>query len=193
MKLIEMKKALQIFRRKTFYVVILLIYIINSAMTINRTHNTDKLEEFYGKKNVQQNIGETEKGRKLLPASSEIVGYAKEQLGKPYKYAAKGPGRFDCSGFTGFVFRKFDILLPASARLQSQFGKEVQQQDLLPGDLVFFKSPTHKAIGHVGIVTEVSPKSIKFIHSSTGKGVVINDLLTSKHYSARYRGARRVL
>ena len=69
------------------------------------------------------------------------------QRGKPYVWAASGPGSFDCSGLTSYAYRAAGITLPHSSRMQSQMGQPVSRDQLQPGDLVFFYSP----VSHVGI------------------------------------------
>lgn len=90
-------------------------------------------------------------GKKFPPptraARSEVVSVAKKYLGAPYKWGASGPNRFDCSGFTMFVYRQVGVSLPHSSRAQIGYGERVSKSDLQPGDLVFFGSPIH----HVGI------------------------------------------
>lgn len=78
---------------------------------------------------------------------SEVVNIAKRYLGAPYQWAAAGPNRFDCSGFTMYVYRQVGVSLPHSSRAQIGCGERVSRGNLQPGDLVFFGSPIH----HVGI------------------------------------------
>ncbi|HVE99531.1 MAG TPA: NlpC/P60 family protein [Mycobacteriales bacterium] len=70
------------------------------------------------------------------------------QLGKPYRWGAAGPDRFDCSGLTMYVWAKAGVSLPHSSRAQRHAGRSVSRGELRPGDLVFRGSPT---IHHVGI------------------------------------------
>lgn len=96
--------------------------------------------------------GSTSSGSQSFPAPtraprSEVVNIAKRYLGAPYQWAAAGPNRFDCSGFTMFVYRQVGVSLPHSSRSQIYSGQRVSRGDLQPGDLVFFGSPIH----HVGI------------------------------------------
>lgn len=77
----------------------------------------------------------------------QVVEIAKRYLGAPYQWAAAGPDRFDCSGFTMFVYRQVGVSLPHSSRMQINYGERVSRSNLRPGDLVFFGSPIH----HVGI------------------------------------------
>ncbi len=68
-------------------------------------------------------------------------------IGRPYRYGAGGPGSFDCSGFTSYVWRAAGVSLPHSSRAQYAATKRVSREDLQPGDLVFFGRPIH----HVGM------------------------------------------
>ena len=75
-----------------------------------------------------------------------IVNEAKNQLGKPYVWAGKGPDTFDCSGLTAYVYRQVaGIEIGESTYTQINAGIEVSQSELQPGDLVF------PSDGHVGI------------------------------------------
>lgn len=78
---------------------------------------------------------------------SGVVGIALRYLGSPYQWAASGPSRFDCSGFTMFVYAQVGVSLPHSSRAQIGCGERVGRANLQPGDLVFFGSPIH----HVGM------------------------------------------
>ena len=80
-------------------------------------------------------------------AAQTAVDVAMAQRGKPYVWAASGPGAFDCSGLTAYAYRAAGISLPHSSALQSRIGQAVSRAQLQPGDLVFFYSP----VSHVGI------------------------------------------
>jgi cell wall-associated NlpC family hydrolase len=79
--------------------------------------------------------------------ASTAVSVARQQIGKPYEWAADGPDTFDCSGLTMYAWGKAGVSLPHSS--QAQFGSltHIAKSQLQPGDLVFFGSPIH----HVGI------------------------------------------
>jgi cell wall-associated NlpC family hydrolase len=79
---------------------------------------------------------------------SQVVQIALSKLGSPYQWAAAGPDRFDCSGFTMWVYARVGVSLPHSSRAQAGVGQRVSRADLAPGDLVFFGRPR---IHHVGI------------------------------------------
>jgi cell wall-associated NlpC family hydrolase len=108
-------------------------------------------------------------------------------LGSPYKWAGTTEKGFDCSGYSSFVFAKFDIKLPHTSKGQAQYGTKVDKADLRAGDLVFFNTDG-TGISHVGVYVGNG----EFYHSATGKGVIVTKMSDS-YYVKRYVTARRVL
>jgi cell wall-associated NlpC family hydrolase len=80
-------------------------------------------------------------------AAQIAVDTALAQRGKPYVWAAEGPGSYDCSGLMLYAYAAAGISLPHSSAMQSQMGTPVSRSQLQPGDLVFFYSP----VSHVGM------------------------------------------
>lgn len=78
---------------------------------------------------------------------NKAIGFALDQLGKPYVWGAAGPGSYDCSGLTSKAYAAAGISLPHSAAQQYNYGHHVSLDDLQPGDLVFWYQP----IGHVAL------------------------------------------
>lgn len=76
---------------------------------------------------------------------------AARHYNKPYQYGAAGPSRFDCSGFTMYVFKRLGRSLPhqSSAQYNAPGVKKVTRSTLRFGDLVF--TIRNGRIGHVGI------------------------------------------
>lgn len=137
----------------------------------------------------EDNIANTV-SRSANRTSLKIVQEAKKLLGKRYKYGATGPNKFDCSGFTTYVFKKCGIKLPRTSSTQATVGKKVSKSNLQTGDLVFFNSNGKGTkISHVGIYIGNG----KFIHASSGSkySVIISDITTGT-YNKRYVTARRV-
>lgn len=127
--------------------------------------------------------------------TGEIIDYATKHLGRPYRSGAKGPSSFDCSGFTSYVFKKFDIALSPSSRTQYTQGRKISLDEVRPGDLLFFAGRRGgKTVGHVGMAVDVNEDgSIKFIHAATSKGITYGKYPDGGYYSKRYIGARRVI
>lgn len=123
---------------------------------------------------------------------ANIVNYAATFLGTPYKSGGAGPGGFDCSGFTYYVFKQFGYTLPRGPASQmNALGTSVSKSNLLPGDLVFFKNPysSSSGVGHVGIYVGNG----QMIHSNSPGGSVRYVTINSGYYLTNYVGARRVI
>lgn len=128
----------------------------------------------------------------LLPLNSgkELTAYAKQFLGVPYVYGGDSIRGFDCSGYTKYIFSKIGINLPHRAKRQMEKGVVVSSKaELLPGDLVFFKTKGSGKVNHVGIYLGEN----QFIHASSGYGAVRISPLDSGYYLNCYVGARRLI
>lgn len=90
------------------------------------------------------------------------------------KFAGTTKNGYDCSGLVFSTFESEGIKLPRTSYEQSKIGKLIKVDDARKGDLIFFKTNNSKQINHVGLITEISREEIKFIHSSTSKGVIIS-------------------
>jgi len=122
--------------------------------------------------------------RKLV--NSRAVEYAKKYIGAPYKWGASSGKAFDCSGFTVYILKKFNVNLPRTASSQFNSGTKVAKEDLQPGDLVFFTT-YKKGPSHVGMYIGDN----KFIHASSSVDRVTVTDLDLNYYRQRYLGARR--
>ncbi len=129
----------------------------------------------------------------ILGTSTEQISNVKlyqfidEWYGTPYKYGGKTKDGVDCSDFTAIlcetVYNK-KVEVPAS-KIYSM-TQAIDLKDIQEGDLVFFKIESSK-ISHVGIYLQNN----KFIHSSTKKGVIINDL-NEAYYKKYFHKAGRL-
>ena len=81
---------------------------------------------------------------------AKVLAEAKSHNGALYKFAAEGPKRFDCSGFTKYVYKKAaGKSLPHKANSQQKYGKAVSKGSKKVGDLIVFRSGSYGS--HVGI------------------------------------------
>ena len=208
-----------IIKSKLFWSFIISLFLLNHLVSANKESQQDLLGEYYGSGDYygQDTVKERassdtkhvdiekidipqEVARKSYDAinntkADSLIEYAWTLLGSSYSYGKTGPESFDCSGYIFHVYDKFNVDLPRSSRTQAQVGEPLKVKHIKKGDLLFFKSPTagNMNIGHVGIAIEDSKDGdVKFIHSSSGRGVVI-DSLGSRHYGKRFMEARRVL
>ncbi|MBQ7035899.1 MAG: C40 family peptidase [Clostridia bacterium] len=101
-------------------------------------------------------------------AGENILAYAKNFLGVPYRYGGSSPSGFDCSGFVKFVYGYFGVNLPRTSYSQMQSGYAVSTDALQPGDLLFFRGG-----GHVGIYAGDN----MYIHApQTGRTVSVDPI-----------------
>ena len=83
-------------------------------------------------------------------AGARILAEAKRHTGALYLFGATGPRRFDCSGFTKYVYRKaVGRSLPHRANAQQRYGRAVAKSQKKVGDLIVFRSGSYGY--HVGI------------------------------------------
>ncbi len=83
------------------------------------------------------------------PGASAAIAYARAQLGKPYQWGGAGPSSFDCSGLVMMAWLQAGISFPHLAQDQYDLTSREPLADLVPGDLVFFGTPTN--VYHVGL------------------------------------------
>ena len=128
--------------------------------------------------------------------ADRIIDAARVHLGKPYRYAANGPDRFDCSGLTKYVYNQFGYTLSRSTSGQTRDGREIKGQlsDLQKGDLVIFVArSSRRTPGHVGIfiALDSTGTDFSFIHAAR-TGVRVSHY-SETYYNQRFLGARRIL
>ena len=124
----------------------------------------------------------------LPAAATDAVEVAASLIGKPYIWGAEGPGAFDCSGLTQYVYREVGLELPRRAISQSRIG-EAAGRRLRRGDLVFFSTDERRAlITHVGIYEGGGI----MINASKRHGRVRRDSLSDEYWTGRFMGARRI-
>lgn len=114
--------------------------------------------------------------RKTNRLVEELIDAAAENLGVKYKHGGTTKAGFDCSGLMFTIFDSNNITLPRNSYQQSKIGVVInpEREQAQKGDLIFFKTNKSSQINHVGIVIEANDDEIKFIHSSTSKGVIIS-------------------
>jgi len=109
-------------------------------------------------------------------------------LRTPYKHGGESKAGIDCSGLVMQLYKQYaGFNLPHNTKKLYQLVKQVDRDDLVYGDLVFF-SDGWFSVSHVGIYIEEG----KFVHSMKGSGVIVSSL-AEDYYEKRYRGARRVI
>ena len=114
----------------------------------------------------------------------------KSWLGTPYAHARQDKGiGTDCSGMVMMVYQEvFNINLNRnSAKILEQNCRVISLDELREGDLVFFCTSNDERVSHVGIYL----KDNKFVHASSSRGVVVDDL-RQNYYATHFHAAGRV-
>lgn len=112
-------------------------------------------------------------------------------LGIPYRPNGTSRQGMDCSGFVSQFYRGyFGIQLPHNSLAQYQFSSlhRVDEDEMEPGDLVFFRNPRNHRINHVGMYLSDG----QFVHASSSEGVTISSL-DENYWKKRFVGSKRVM
>lgn len=122
--------------------------------------------------------------------ASDLVVNALSFLGVRYHYGGDTARTgFDCSGFVRYVYQEtLGTALPRNAASQSRVGEKIAENQLRPGDLVFFNT-LRRAFSHVGIYIGNG----EFIHAPRSGQSVRIESLDSPYWSKRFDGARRIV
>ena len=123
----------------------------------------------------------------------KIVDYGQQFVGTNYKYAGRSPKTgFDCSGFTSYVLNEFGVLVSPASSIQATEGRHVPIDQVYPGDLIFF-GESRKAISHVALVVTNNDKGILCVHSTTSRGVIVENVSASSYWKPKILFARDVI
>ena len=128
--------------------------------------------------------------QQVRDTATDMVASAMNFLGVRYKRGGTSAVQgFDCSGFTRYVFENsLGLVLPRRADQQAKNAGllAIKQDELKPGDLVFFNT-MRRAFSHVGIYVGEG----KFIHAPRAGGQVRIEDMRGAYWTKRFNGARR--
>jgi hypothetical protein len=130
---------------------------------------------------------------KEIALRSFLVEKAKQYQGLSYRYGGVSPKTgFDCSGFTSFVMKQFNILLDHSSRSQGSSGERISLEECQSGDLIVFRRSSRSSISHVAMVVSNGPDGLFMIHSCS-RGILIENLYESKYWRPKVYMVRDVV
>jgi cell wall-associated NlpC family hydrolase len=122
----------------------------------------------------------------------QIVETAINNIGVKYKTGGTTTAGMDCSGLVYSTYKQYNKNLPRSSNAMANEGTSISKDNAKPGDLIFFKTNGRSEINHVGIITEVVDDEIKFVHSSTSKGVIISSTKET-YYGSTFTQINRII
>jgi lipoprotein Spr len=117
----------------------------------------------------------------------KLYAFIDEWYGVPYKYGGNNKSGIDCSNFTATLYSTiYNKSISGSSSGIFEKCKVVSKSNLEEGDLVFFKIDGNK-ISHIGVYLQNN----KFVHATTKKGVMIDDL-DEPYYKKYYFKSGRI-
>ncbi|MFP3846131.1 C40 family peptidase [Priestia filamentosa] len=119
-----------------------------------------------------------------IPKDNPVVKEAIDLLNVPYKSGGTSPEGFDTSGFVQYVYKQIGMDLPRYGKNMLQEGTEVKEEDLQPGDIVFFKSSS--------IIPAIYVGNGQIAVVSRTEGVRITNYKVSSYWNPIYYSARRL-
>ena len=125
---------------------------------------------------------------------NKLIREAEKHKGIKYKYGGTDPKGFDCSGFTHYVCSKYNIKLSRTSAYQSKQGNEISLSKTKAGDLLFFgRHGRSGKIQHVGMVIKNNSEGLFMIHSSSSRGICVDNVTNSKYWKPKLLFARRII
>ncbi|MFF2877778.1 SH3 domain-containing protein [Gottfriedia sp. NPDC057991] len=118
-----------------------------------------------------------------------MISFAKQFLGVPYKWAGVSPTGFDCSGFIYYVLKENGkpfgrTNVSGYWHNNTSFQKVTTSQ---PGDLIFFQNTYTYGPSHMGIMLNQN----EFIQAGSSKGVTISNINDS-YWQKHFLGYKRI-
>ena len=119
-------------------------------------------------------------------------------IGKPFKFEGRGPDRFDCWGLSMEVCKRLGIIIPDFAFGCMYAAKEISKtaysfedkfkkvKEPKAGDIVAFKWPDIRYVGHIGVAIS----NDLFMHTKESSNVT-KDRLNAISWKRRIKGIYR--
>lgn len=149
-----------------------------SAPSANEVHGTNG--SGYSEKTTDKN-------------TDRIIKTALSYNGTKYKYGGTTKKGMDCSGLIYTSFTSNDISLHRSSAMMATQGKKIRLNEAQKGDLLFFRTDNKRgSINHVGLIVDINGDDVKFIHSTTSRGVIVSSIKEG-YWNYAFVEARRVL
>jgi murein DD-endopeptidase len=119
-----------------------------------------------------------------------IAHSAAQLVGTPYHFGGADTQGFDCSGLVIYVHQRVGVEVPRTADAQRRAAHPVTEEELMPGDVVFFRTRLHinsHHVDHVGIYAGED----RFIHAPRYGEAVSYASLKAGYYRKHFVSAGR--
>lgn len=162
--------------------ILILTLVLGSCGSKKRTYSATRNPEVVADSVpvIVNSDPEVKEDAAVVASTSKIDAVIKTALtfaGVRYRYGGTTRKGMDCSGLLYTSFLEHDLPLPRTSKLMAEEGRKIGEGKIRKGDLLFFKTGRrNNKINHVGMVVDVDGNEIKFIHSTTSRGVIVSSL-----------------
>ncbi|MFK8058676.1 MAG: C40 family peptidase [Polaribacter sp.] len=133
------------------------------------------------------------KDNKPISKVDKIVANALKYKGVRYKFGGTTSKGMDCSGVIYVAYGQENVKLPRVSRDMAKRGKKISLNKVKKGDLVFFRTnKSRKRINHVGMVISHKKGIIRFVHSTSSRGVIVSSF-SEKYWKNAFVKATTIL
>ena len=132
--------------------------------------------------------------KKPISKVDKIVANALKYKGVRYKFGGTTKRGMDCSGVVYVAYGSQNVQLPRVSRDMAKRGKKTSLSKVKKGDLLFFKTSkkSRRSINHVGLVVSNRKGQIRFVHSTSSRGVIVSNL-SEKYWKRAFVKATTIL
>lgn len=176
---------------KKFYILFLTVLLTSCFAKKKTTYSKTKtITVKSSKEKPTERI--TKKELSKNSKANQVIETAMTFTGVRYKFGGQTKKGMDCSGLIFVALSENDIAFPRVSYQMANEGKRIKIKEVQKGDLLFFKtSKRGKNINHVGLVVDVG-NEVKFIHSTTSRGVIVSSLREG-YWNSAFVKAQRIL
>ncbi len=162
--------------RKTLYFLTLLL-LVGCGAKKKRTYSKTRTITVEASTEEPNPPKASKKEERKNARAKKIIATAMTFSGTRYKFGGTTKKGMDCSGLVFVSLKENNIEFPRVSYQMAERGKRIKVTQVQTGDLLYFRtSKSGKRINHVGLVVDVKRDEIKFIHSTSSRGVIVSSL-----------------
>jgi murein DD-endopeptidase / murein LD-carboxypeptidase len=166
--------------------IITVMYSCRSGKEITKTEDRSPEHTVSNPKKIEKKYASLLSVSENEITNLQLYSFIDEWYGVPYKYGGKNKSGIDCSNFTSTLYKNiYNTSVSGSSSSIFTKCKVIPIKDLKEGDLLFFKIEKNE-ISHIGVYL----KNNKFVHATTKKGVMIDDLNEAYYKKYFYKAGR---
>ncbi|MDX8554376.1 C40 family peptidase [Tenacibaculum sp. 1B UA] len=178
--------------KKILFICIVSFLMISCGSSKNVSNTYQTRTKKVAKVKKKTHLATTKSSSKVTVAD-KIVWTAVTYKGVPYRFGGMTKRGMDCSGLIFTSFKQRNMPIARTSHQMYLQGENISLREVQRGDLLFFKTSRKRGrVNHVGLVTSVDNGDIRFIHSTTSRGVIVTSL-HENYWKRAFIKAKRVL